>query len=457
MGRSWRQFVARPVPGAWSSSVYAAATAAFVIILLVRGGPNPAETDAHAVTFPTTAISHGDLRLAQQQTLVPDPPGYPLLTAPLVVAFRPWIGAPRWCDGKAIPAALRGTMSRFYLPILDPCSAPRSAHLTPLPPWYRSQALLVVAAWLVLLAGVVMLVRAMGRGRTVGEGILVVGLVALPATTDAIAQSFHPQDLMCVGFACWGIAELRRGRWYVAGGLLGLAFLCKQFAVLPLLAVIASAPGWRSRARIVTCFVGVVGLGVVPFFLADRIDTVHALSGIYVAGVGIIKTPTVLGLMAIAEQTKLEMARDLPVVLGGGFALWAWWRARERLAQPVPLIGLTLACLSARLVFEVSMWNYYFLAVGVFLLLLDFVRESPPWRSLAWIAAARYGLPWIAAVASPPLTAAAFLIAALIPVAMGLAVVARAPRPRLVEGRIRPEPLWLPSIPPPVLTTSGSP
>ncbi len=456
MGRSWRRFVARPVPRAWMYPAYAATTAAFVIILLVRGGPNPAETDAHAVTYPTTAITHGDLRLAQQQTLVPDPPGYPLLTAPLVVAFRPWIGAPRWCDGKAIPAVLRGTLSQFYLPILDPCNAPRSARLTPLPPWYRSQALLVIAAWLVLLAGVVMLVRAMGRGRTVGEGILVAGLVALPATTDAVAQSFHPQDLMCVGFACGGIAQLLRRRWDWAGITLGLAFLCKQFAVLPMLAVVVAAPGLRSRARIVASFAGVVALGVLPFFFADRVDTVHALTGFYVAGVGIIKTPTVLGSMAVAEQTKLEMARDLPIVLGVGFALWAWWRAREQLAQPVPLIGLALACLAARLVFEVSMWNYYFLAVGVFLLLLDFVRESPPWRSLAWIVAARYGLPWIASVASSTLTAAAFLLAALIPVAIGLAVVARAPRSRLVGGRMRPEPLWLPAAPSAALTTSGS-
>src|SRR5215472_14460983 len=99
--RTWRQFVARAVSRRRLFLLYVATCAAFVVILFARGGPNPAETDAHAVTFPTTALSHGDLRAAQAQTLVPNPPGYPMITAPLVIAFRPFIGAPRWCDGKA--------------------------------------------------------------------------------------------------------------------------------------------------------------------------------------------------------------------------------------------------------------------------------------------------------------------------------------------------------------------
>ena len=439
--------MARPLSGGRLYPLYAATCAAFVIIMIVRGGPNPAETDAHAVTLPTTAISHGDLGAAQRQTLVPNPPGYPIVTAPLVVAFRPWIGAPRWCDSKAIPPILLGPGAHFFLSVLDPCNAPRSAHLAHLPPWYRSQAILVILGWLVLLTGGVALLRATGGGRTVGEGLYVVALVALPATTDTVAQSFHPQDLMCMGFACGGIAQLLRRRWLAAGTLLGVAFLCKQFALLPLLAALAAAPGWRARARVGMPFVGVVTAGILPFFLADGVDTVHALSGVYVAGVGIIKTPTMLGLMPVLEQTKLEMARDLPILMAVGLVLWAWWRARDRLLAPVPLLGLTLACLAVRLVFEVSILNYYFLAVGVLLLSLDFARKTPPWRSIGWIVATRYGLTWLASVAPPPLIASAFLIAALLPVTLGLAMVPRAPRARLIEPGGRREPLWLPSTP----------
>ena len=443
MGRTWRQLVTKPVSGAWLYPLYVVTCAAFVLILLVRGGPNPAETDAHAVTLPTTSISHGDLRAAQQQTLVPNPPGYPVLTAPFVAAFRPWIGSPRWCSDKAIPAILLGRGAHFFLSIIDPCDAPQSAHLAPLPPWYRSQAILVITGWVVLLFGIVMLVRAMGRGRTLGEGILICALVALPATTDTVAQSFHPQDLMSVGFACAAISQAFCRRWLVVGFLLGVAFLCKQFALLPLLAVLASMPGWRARARTLTSFVGIVALGVLPFYLADRVDTLHALSAVYVAGVGVVKTPTMLGLLPVLEQSKLEMARDLPIVLAAGLVFWAWRRAGSRLLAPTPLIGLTLACLAVRLVFEVSILNYYFLAVGVFLLVLDFVRNSPPWRSVIWIASTRYGLAWLIPAAPPILAASAFLLAALVPVIMGLAVVPRAARPLAPNGIIRREQLWL--------------
>ena len=108
----WRDFVSRPVPAPLRAVAYVGAGAVFVLIVFVRGGPNPAETDAHAVTLPTTAISHGDLGAAARLTLVPNPPGYPLLTAPFVLALRPWIGSPRWCDDKPIPPLLQQRRAR---------------------------------------------------------------------------------------------------------------------------------------------------------------------------------------------------------------------------------------------------------------------------------------------------------------------------------------------------------
>ncbi len=146
--------------------VYVGACGLFVAILFVRGGPNPAETDAHAVTFPTTAISHGDLAEAERDTLVPNPPGYPLLTAPLVIALRPWIGSPRWCDDKPVPTILRRIGDAYFLSILGPCTAKHGGdHGRPFPIWYRSQAVLAILGWVVLCAGAVMLLGATGAGR----------------------------------------------------------------------------------------------------------------------------------------------------------------------------------------------------------------------------------------------------------------------------------------------------
>jgi hypothetical protein len=426
----WQVVGSKPIAPPLRAAIYAGAGVVFVLILFVRGGPNPAETDAHSVTLPATSISHGDLRAAERETLVPNPPGYPLLTAPLVVALRPWIGSPRWCDDKTIPAILHKVGASYFLSILGPCTAQHGAdHGKPYPIWYRSQAVLAILGWVVLTSGAVMFLRAAGAGGGVGEAVLVVVLALLPTAADAIAQTFHPQDLMSVGLICAGMAQALKRRWVAVGAVFGVAFLCKQFAVLPLLGVVAAAPGLQARARILAPAVAVVAAGIVPFYVVAPVDTVRAMTAVYVAGVTLEKTPTVVGLLDIAEQSKLQIARDAPVVLAAVLALWARRRAGPGLLAPVPLVGLCLACLASRLVFEISLLNYYFLAVGVALLLLDFTRRRLPVWSVTWIVATRYIVSPLASHVSLPLTAALFLLAALVPLGLGLAQVpARPPR-----------------------------
>jgi len=427
----WQALMSRPVTAALRWPAYGAAALVFVFIMFARGGPNPAENDAHAVTYPTTAISHGQFRTAEQDTFVPNPPGYPLLVAPLLIVLHPWIASPRWCDDKAIPEILRqGPGSLFYRSLLVPCADqhPTRRH-KPLPPWYRSQAILALSAWLVLELGAVALLRSSGRGRSAAELALVVCLAVLPAASDTIVQSFHPQDLMSVGFSCAALSQALRRRWVVVGALFGLAFLCKQFALLPLVAVLAAAPRWTDRARVLIPAAGVAALGVLPFYVADPVDTVHALTAVYAQGAGVTISPTVLGMLDIAEAPKLELARDTPILASAVLALWAWWRARPRLLEPAPLVGLALACLATRLVFEVSILEYYFLAVGAFLLLLDFVLGRPPIWSVGWIVATRYGLTSFDAGPHTWLTAAVFLALSLVPLAQGLLQVAAAARP----------------------------
>jgi len=81
-----------------------AAVGVFVAIVAVRGGP--ALDDAYGVVRPTTALSHGDLTAAARAEVLPQPPGYALVAAPVVAALRPLVGAPAWCDGQ-VPSALR--------------------------------------------------------------------------------------------------------------------------------------------------------------------------------------------------------------------------------------------------------------------------------------------------------------------------------------------------------------
>jgi hypothetical protein len=88
-----------PLWGVWCAR--ALGLVIFVIILTVRGGPISAQNDARAVTLPSTAVSHGSWRTAEEETVVPNPPGYPLLVAPVVVLLRQWIGSPVWCSDSA--------------------------------------------------------------------------------------------------------------------------------------------------------------------------------------------------------------------------------------------------------------------------------------------------------------------------------------------------------------------
>jgi hypothetical protein len=271
-------------------------------------------------------------------------------------------------------------------------------------------------------AGAVLLLRSAIPGRSVGELVLVVGLVAMPAASDAIVWSFHPQDLMSVGFACAGISQVLHRRWVAVGALFGLAVLCKQFALLPLLAVLAAAPHWRARARILVPALSVVALGVLPFYVADPVATLRELTAVSVKGIG-VKTPTIVGSLGAPKTLKLEIARDAPPLASAFLALWAWRRARGRLLTPAPAIGLACACLGTRLLFEVENFNYYFLAVGVFLLVLDLVLERPPLWSVGWIVATRFGVTAFGAPGPSWLTASTFLVAALVPVVLGLAQV----------------------------------
>jgi len=419
-----RALWSKPLPTPWLVAVYAGACAIFVTIVFLRGGPNPAETDAHAVTLPTTAISQGDFRGAERDTLVPNPPGYPLLMAPLVIALRPWIGSPRWCDDKPIPELLQKTANAYFRSILGPCTAKHGAdHGRPYPIWYRSQALLAILGWVVLAVGVGMFLRVTGSGRGLTQAAVVVGLAVLPTASDAIAQTFHPQDLMSVGLSCAALSQALRRRWVSVGVLFAVAFLCKQFAILPLVAVLAASPSWRDRARTLVPFAAVIASGVVPFYVVAPVDTVRAMTAVYVAGVNVVKSSTLVGLLNIGEKLKLEIARDAPILAAAVLALWARRRSGGHLLAPGPLVGLSVACLATRLVFEVSILNYYYLAVGVTLLVLDFTAKRLPFQSVLWIVATRYGLSAIAPHAPSVLTAAAFLVVAVVPIGLGLAMV----------------------------------
>jgi len=282
------------------------------------------------------------------------------------------IGSATWCDAR-VPS-----VTRLFLPWCAP--AQLATHR-----WYRSQAVLGLLAWVVLALGAVSLLRAAGGGGGLAEALLVMLLAAVPAASDAIVETFHPQDLVCVGLGCAAVGQALRRRWVATGVLFGVAFLCKQFALLPLVAVVVAAPRWRERARVGLPAVAVIACGIVPFLAVDPSGTWNTLSAVNPGGVVKVTTGTVLGMANLSETTKLVVARDGPIVLALAMALWARWRTGSRMLTPVALIGLTTACLAGRLVAEVWFASYYLLAVSAGLLLLDFASNRLPVASFLWI------------------------------------------------------------------------
>jgi hypothetical protein len=393
-------------------AVYLAGLAAFVTIVTVRGGPSL--DDAYAVTRPAAALAHGDLTAAANESVLPQPPGYALLTSPLVLALRPLIGAPTWCDVGVAP------VTRLFLSQCAPHEL--ASHR-----WPRSQGVLGILAWVVLAAGCLRLLRAAGAGGGPVELMLVLVLAATPAASGGIVETFHPQDLVCVGLSCAGLAEALHRRWVATGVLFGVAFLCKQFAILPLVAVLAAAPGWRDRGRVVVPAIVVVGCGILPFAVVDWSGTWNTMSAVNTGGVVNFSTGTVLGMTQLAESTKLVMARDGPIVLALAMSVWARRRARDDLLAPTALIGLATACLASRLVAELAFSSYYLLAVGAGLLLLDLAAKRVPVRSFLWIAGTGALVEQAGGILTTRPAAVVAFIASLAAMAIGLRAVPARP------------------------------
>ncbi|HEY5097626.1 MAG TPA: glycosyltransferase 87 family protein, partial [Acidimicrobiales bacterium] len=320
-----------------------------------------------------------------------------LLMSPLVAAFGSLVGAPTWCVPAAVaprPAAgpPRGAPAEVApTPVACPGSGRPSGEATgapPLRPWYRSQGVLAVLAWVVMALGALALLRA-GTTSTLGqEAGLLAFLVFLPSASSAVVQLFHPQDILSLGLALGGLAQALRRRWAVAGLLFGLALVTKQYALLLALPALAAAPTARARLRMVLTGVAVVAAALLPFLLAAPRATIDNLSG--VSGGGSVVGATVVSLAGASGHLGSAVARGAPVVFASLVCLWAWRRLGPALVEPRLLLSLALVCVGSRLIFESVVFPYYLLATSVVFFALDLVARRLPVRALCWCAAAAF-------------------------------------------------------------------
>jgi hypothetical protein len=237
-----------------------------------------------------------------------------------------------------------------------------------------------------LLAGVVALLRASGRGRRGWEPLTVLCVAAVPPVLQCLTFYFHPEDVLAMGLILIALALSLRDKWLVAGIVLGMAFCAQQFALLALAPMIVVAVP-KARVRVVMGALLAIVLIDVPLIVATSGRAVKTvLIGSSRVGEGIRSTGgTVLWETNIRGMPLFLLSRVAPILAAIALAWCARRRLGSRILGPIPLVSLVALSLVIRLVFEENVYGYYFMAAAVSLILLDVTCGRLRGSVLAWI------------------------------------------------------------------------
>ncbi len=342
------------------------ASALFVLLVQCLGGFSG--NDTFESVFSTWAIGHGQVACAFPKGFRVTAPLYPLVSGGIVaiahvghtVPFPPRRAMGSRCDRAFIAINTWSAQARVLVTTL------RIAYL----------------GWLVLLAGAVSLLRATGRGRRGWEPATVIVLACLPPVWTCVESTFHPEDLMAMGFALAATACALRGSWRSCGVLIALACLSQQYALLVAVPLLVVAPRNRRVAYGAAAAITLAAIAL-PLSVFSAGSATHSIffgtgstggiGGSFLSDLGLHGTPLLI------------LSRITPLVLT---AIIAWWAVRATgpaAFGPVALVSLVAVSLSLRLVFEQQIFEYYFMALSVSLLLLDVVRGQVRRSLIAWL------------------------------------------------------------------------
>jgi hypothetical protein len=366
----WFQRLDRPLSQWWCALGWFVSTAIFVGMTRLVGGVTTGDASESVNT--TWALAHGIPSCAyapgNQFGLAYTGPLYPSLSGALAALLRIGHGAPFPTRAQLGPHCSTAIMAMYQWSI-------RSHALVP-------TVQIGYVTWFLLIGGVVALLRASGRGRCGWEPLALVIIAIAPPVSMCLHEYFHPQDLAAMGLVLAGIACVRRGWWAWAGILLGLAFTAQQFALLAFAPLLVVAPR-DHRTR----FVGATVLSIAA--IVGPLSAFASTRAISVALVGSGDSSganTLLGVLHPQGGLVLVLSRFVPIALAMVTARWSLKRIGSGVLEPVPLIALVATSLSYRLIFEVNLWGYYFMAVAVLLVVLDVIRGRIRVLLLGWLA-----------------------------------------------------------------------
>ncbi len=325
-------------------------------------GPITPTGDSWESSTPAIAVEHGVFRCAYPASARSSvPPLYPTIAGGILAATGSLFRIGPWVHASACPALGQRANGTAY------------------PEW--SFLLTGLVAWPALLAGFVALLSVSGRGGTRFELLGTWTLGAIPAIASAYMQYFHPEDLLAMGMALMAIALAVRRRWVAAGVCLGLACCAKQYAVLAAIPLILGAPR-GARARLTAAAAGTGALVLAPLAVVMGKGMLLSLAGRYATT---MNGQTLVGQLGMHGDLRLALARGLPLAIAAGLAVLARARLGDDLLDPVPLTALVAGSLILRLVFEVNLYSYYFLAAAVSLVALEVVGGRFRLGTVTWL------------------------------------------------------------------------
>jgi hypothetical protein len=366
---SWATRLERPLSQRWCALGWIGSTAVFVGLTRLLGGI--ATGDAADSVNTTWAFAHGIASCAyppgNEFGLPYSGPLYPLFSSGIAAFFRIGRSTPFPTSAQLGPHCSTAIVAMYDWSV-------------------RSHALLPTVqigyvTWLMLLGGAVALLRASGRGRCGWELVALAVLAITPPLYMCLHEYFHPQDLAAMGLILAGISCVLRGKWIWAGVFLGLAFTAQQFALLAIAPLLLIAP-----RHLLTKFVGAAAasVGAIVILLSALVST-KAISIVIVGSGNSSVANTLIGLLHPAGPLVLVLSRFAPIMLAPATAWYASRRIGAAVLEPVPLIALMATSLCYRLIFEVNLWGYYFMAVAVSLVILDVVRGRIRVLLLVWL------------------------------------------------------------------------
>ena len=379
----------RPLSRSACALGWLVAIAVFMGLVRILGGPS--EGDAAESLYSTWAIAHGHLSCAY--------PPASTFRFPAIAGPGPFI-APLW----PLLSGAFDAITRIGHNVPFPSQAALGPHCsTASAAMYKwsvrsgsalNSIRLGYLSWLFLMAGVIAMLRASGRGRCGWEPMALVLMACVPAVWMPLVTFFHPQDIVAMGLALCGLACARRSWWVWAGIFLALAITTQQFALLVFAPLLVLAPPNR-RLTFVKAAVATAAFVVGPFLaVAGRRAIGPVLLG---SGNNVGYEGTLLRELHLHGTPLLLASRVLPIVVSMVLARWALRRLGPVALEPVPLVSLIAVSLSLRLVFDQNLFGYYFMALAVSLVILDVVCGRVRGQLIAWLAAVTLAfnpVPW---------------------------------------------------------------